>query len=197
MPKLSNAETRIKRECVAGYISQGLYPIQGNDSVCSRCKTTADTIYRWKKEPEFLARIEELRQEARDAVAHLFIAQHSNRMALYNKQALDLLRLKEARSKAHASDRDMPGGDTGTLVKKKTVRVERKKEKGGTDSQLVTVEVNYDRAVDAELRELAKQAAIEQGDWNEKREITGAGGTPLIPIREVLIARPSEDIPEE
>lgn len=194
---MAGPQTKFARECVAAYIAEGLYPIDGRDSISTRCNVTPVTIHKWKKQDEgFIARVEELRQEARDAVKDMFIAQRENRIKLYNNQALELLRLKAARAETHADDPEMPGGNTGTLVKKKTSRRETRI-RGEDNSEIITVEVNYDRAVDAELRELAKQAAIEQGDWTEKKEHTGAGGTPLIPIREVLIDMSAGNIPEE
>lgn len=139
-----------------------------------------------------MLRVATLREETERAVADLFIANKRNRLNLYNEQIAELKRLKEARAQAYAQDEEVIGGKIGNVAKRKTVTRE------GKDGTTVIIEVSYDRAIDAELREVSKQAAIEMGQYQEKREITGRDGSPLIPIVEVVIDRSAErDIPEE
>jgi hypothetical protein len=70
-----------------------------------------------------------------------------------------MLALSEARALEYAGD---PGGSTGLLVNR-----------GKDANQMVW---KFDAALEARIADNLKQAAIEEGQWTEKRDIAGSAG---------------------
>ena len=71
-------------------------------------------------------------------------------------------------AEARAVDmQDAPGRKTGVLVREY---------KGHSDLPVYKL----DAALLKEMRDLEREIAIEKGEWTEKRELTGAGGEPLL-----------------
>jgi len=62
---------------------------------------------------------------------------------------------------------EVPGGKTGLLVREY---------KGHSDLPVYKI----DAALLKEIRDLEREIAIELGQWTEKKELTGAGGEPLL-----------------
>ena len=125
-----------------------------------------NTLVRWRKVPEFQARVQEIVRELMEAPRRHAIARRNRRLAELQKRHARLMAVIEARA-AHADYQDLPGGDTGLLVRRQKLLGR------GADAVLV-VEYEVDTGTLKELRELEKQAAIEVGDWSEKREVSGS-----------------------
>ena len=71
-------------------------------------------------------------------------------------------------AEARAVDmQDAPGRKTGVLVREY---------KGHSDLPVYKL----DAALLKKMRDLEREIAIEKGEWTEKRELTGAGGEPLL-----------------
>ena len=191
MPQGNRPKEEMKklRERAAVLIAEGL---KTYTEISDEVGIEPDTLWRWRKEKDFAARVKEIQDQVEESVADLFVANKRNRIALYNRQLAKLLSLEEERIKAYGDVPDVVGGKTGAIIVKK--RVTRTIDQGKGKPPIVeeTIEFAYDRNLDAELRELAKQAAIEKGEWSEKRELTGSEGSPLIPIREIVIDRSAE-----
>ena len=68
----------------------------------------------------------------------------------------------------HVEMQDAPGGKTGLLA------LDYK----GKDADRAVYKL--DAALLKEMRDLEREIAIELGQWTEKRELTGAGGEPLL-----------------
>jgi hypothetical protein len=158
------------------------------------------TLHRWKQLPAFAARVSELAQKAREAIAAKGIALKQNRL----DSLVDLhKRMEQVIEERAAAYSDAPGGKTGLLVRQvrfvKVYEAERAEEDaeavgateelepqphGGAlrrrrrgdivEAMKQCVEV-ADYAVDTgllrEMRETKKHIAVELGEWVEKRDV--------------------------
>jgi hypothetical protein len=80
----------------------------------------------------------------------------------------DLLKQVIAERADHVEMQDAPGGKTGLLTLDY---------KGKYADRAV---YKLDAALLKEMRDIEREIAIELGQWTEKRELTGAGGEPLL-----------------
>lgn len=128
------------------------------------------TLHRWKTDPAFSARVDEIKRELREKIVALGIAERQNRIDAYNDRWRRMQQVIEQRAKAYKTV--TVGGNTGLIVKQ--VKGIGK----GEDFQVVE-EYAVDTGLLKEMREHEKQAAIELGDWTEKREHTGKDGEDL------------------
>lgn len=124
-----------------------------------------DMARRWYDQPLFKAEIEAFVEADREAIRKEGIANKQNRMDEYNRRWREMKALMRARAEWDVLA-DVPGGNTGLLCR---------------DFKGVMPIYKVDAALLREMRELEKQAAIEIGDWTEKKELTGADGG-AIPI---------------
>lgn len=126
----------------------------------ARVGVTDRQMRTWKLHPEFAARVQSLAREMGDAAKRHAISRKARRVQGYDDRRRRLLEVVEARAG------DMPGvagGPTGLLVR--TVKVV-----GSGPAAQVVEEYAVDTGLLKELRELEKQAAVELGQWTEKRE---------------------------
>jgi phage terminase small subunit len=107
-----------------------------------------------------IAEIQEAIAEWRDEIRKQGIADQTFRIERLNDLDRRYWELIEARSEQYV---DVPGGETGLLVKQY---------KSDGDGGLVA-EYVADVAITKEIRELQKQMATELGEWTEKRNIEG------------------------
>ena len=135
----------------ASYISVG-YSASGAKVSASRLLTNANVR----------ARIKELSETIAEATIKRTAGERSARVAVLDDTFARLLRVIEARSQ-DKSMASVPGGKTGLLVR--TV-----KSVGHGPRSTIVEEYSVDVATLRELRETAKQAAIELGQWLEQQE---------------------------
>lgn len=128
------------------------------------------TLHRWKTDPAFSARVEQIKAEVREKLSAMGIAARQNRLdALNDRQR----RMAEVIRQRAENLKSVPGGgNTGLLVRQ--VKGIGK----GEDFQVVE-EYAVDTGLLREMREHEKQAAIEVGEWTEKKEHTGKDGEDL------------------
>jgi hypothetical protein len=127
------------------------------------------TLYRWKRHPEFMARVDVYRAEMWEAVRRHGLAILENRVRAKDERWRRLCALIETRARQLA---EIPGGDTGALVR-------RVKGIGSGDNFREVDEYEFDASVFAELRSLEREAAQDLGQWTEKRQVSGEGGGPV------------------
>jgi hypothetical protein len=148
---------------------------QGNltrDEICAQVPCGPESLWRWKKQPRFMAKVHKLQEAIGVNEASSVLALRVRRMSRLNRRAEKMDRVIEARA-ADPKMQGVPGGDTGLLtVDQKTV--------AGVATPIYSV----DTALLRELRETEKQAAIEAGQWLEKREVSGA--MPQITVVEIV-----------
>lgn len=161
-----------------------------NEQIGAAVGVARKTIERWKAEPAFAARVQEITEAARAEAMRQGIAVKAERIRDYQELRARAWRLIEARAAAGqqavdaaATDDDAarvlrsmfgrgalpPGIETGLMVK--TIKVVGKvtEEEWAVDTGLLS-----------EIRNLDKQAAQELGEWTEKREVGGLNGGPAL-----------------
>jgi hypothetical protein len=142
-----------------------------NEQIAERVGVARYSLDRWKLAPEFRSRVASLVADMREAVRQRGIADKRNRLDLY-EDIKDRLRQVVAERAADPTMADVPGGRTGMLVR-------GYKSIGSGESAQRVEEYTVDGVLAKELRDYAKQAAIEVGDWAERRELTGKDGAAI------------------
>ncbi len=131
------------------------------------CKASLRTIKAWKIHPEFAARVIEILQREREAIAEEGIVLKKLRLQQYVDQYERMARILNERASDPGMD-GVPGGKTG-LILRDVKGIGR-----GDDFQAVNV-YSPDTQLLKEMREWMKQAAIEMGQWVEKGDLTSGG----------------------
>lgn len=133
------------------------------------------TIWRWRQEPEFVERIDELREATRNEIRRHGIAFIELRVAKMQERWRRLHKIMDDRAE-DPSMAKVAGGSTGLLVRKY-------KSIGYGENSEVVEEFAVDTGLLSEIREHEKQAAQELGQWIGKTDVTSAGNA-LQPIFE-------------
>ena len=119
------------------------------------------TLTRWKAEAEFKRRVEVIVRETQEKLVARGIAEKQNRIDALNRRwnLMD----EVIRQRAENLSEVKGGGNTGLLVR-------QVKGVGSGEAFKIVEEYAVDTGLLKELREHEKQAAIELGEWTEKRE---------------------------
>ena len=149
--------------------------------IAKRAGVHKATLERWKKAPEFEARVRDARatseRKALEIALEYGIADARQRMRSLNERWKKMQRVIAERAKDPVMEK-APGGRTGLLV-------HRRKVIGQGDNGMMVDEYEVDTGLLHELRETERQAAQEMGEWVSKHEdvtITTAA-TPTGPKR--------------
>lgn len=129
------------------------------------------TLYRWKADPEFAARVATLTEELYERARRRGIARLDRRVDAANDRHERLGKVISARAKAYKGKH--PGAETGLMVK-------TFKAIGGGEGAYHLEEWTVDTGLLREMRELEKQIAQDTGQWTEKKEHSGPGGGPIL-----------------
>lgn len=154
-----------------------------DDQIAARLGITRDCLARWKRHPDFRARVAEIVEAERAAVLAEGIRNKRNRLTILDDQAQRLRRTIAARA-ADPSLAAVPGGPEGVITAEPMlVKVYGDLDAKGRFQALGESELVYRYSVDTgtlkEIRETLKQAAQEVGEWAERREVTGKDGKPI------------------
>jgi phage terminase small subunit len=142
----------------------------------------ASSASRLLTDPNVSARIEELKTSIVEGVVVVDIRKRSARVQVLENNLNWMLGLIEARALEYSDD---PGGATGMLVK----------DYGGKNAEQEIWKL--DEALVSQINATMKQAAIEEGQWNAKREIEGPVGIELARIELRREARRISDAKKE
>ena len=133
----------------------------GVGAIAARLGIAELTLYRWRKDPEFAARVDVAIEEQKAAIRRRAIGWVERRVDRLNTTWLGMQQVIKERA-LDPSMEAVPGGQTGLLSR---------------DVKAVGAEVREVYKVDVglikELREHEKQAAIELGQWEQKKEAAG------------------------
>ena len=164
----------------AGLLAEDVLP---DERIAEEVGISRKTLHNWKQEEEFRNAVRDKIAELDAAVSRYQFVKRRNRIALMNRQVEDYNQIVQERADWFTqNDPDVPGGKTGRIVKQvKQIGV-------GKAAELVE-EYVLDKGLETQIQATLKQIAQERGEWTEKREHTGPGGTPLIPITEIVIAK--------
>jgi hypothetical protein len=159
----------------AHHVADGILSL---DEIATRCGVNRRTLWSWKENPEFAAKVAELLEDIARQVYRCTITHKLERICRLQEWWDGCQAVKQERSQ-NPETIAMPGGSTGLIA--------REPKQCGTQTVYVG---KFDAALVQQMRELAKQAAQEMGQWAEKHELSGPGGEP---IRMVEIVRPAKE----
>ena len=152
-----------KRIKAAQLLGEG---VLSDEKIAAECGITRMQIWRWRKSPEFQARVNEIAAELAAVIRKRGIASAVNRIKALNDRWDRMTRVIEAR--AVDMKGEIAGGDTGLMVRQIKI-----------SGQQSCYEYAVDTGLLRELREHEKQAAQELGQWAEKHQVSGPDGGPI------------------
>jgi hypothetical protein len=148
-----------------------------DDKIAEELKITRRTLARWKNEPAFRAKVQEIRDEllrrAEEAMYELSIAKKHERVAVLNDlqdKHLESLRLRAERYEPLISDQSLnadPPAEaaTGLFVRKETINA----------AGFKSIEWTYDGSLIKSIQSLEDQAARELGQIVDKSDVSVGG----------------------
>ncbi len=144
-----------------------------NLQIAEKLGVAPRTLYTWRHTEAFQDRVTEILAEIRKEIERRGIARREMRLRRLNdhwvrlqtvieERADDYVRFEEESRPSDSAPpaRVVPGGKTGLLA--------QTEDGWELDTDLLK-----------ELRQMEKQAAIETGQWTEKREVSGKDGAPI------------------
>lgn len=137
--------------------------------IAEKVGVTDRTLRNWKGNPIFAAEVEAFKAEAARKALEVGIANRQVRLKRLNARwdQIDRIFRQRASDPNHIG---VPGHDTGLLA-------HEQRSIGGGELATVVDIYKADTPLLKEERELAKQAAIELGQWQEKQDVTSGGET--------------------
>lgn len=148
-----------RREQAALEVARDLLP---DPKIAGDAGVSTVTLWTWKKQPEFRARVQEHLDHWAEQLKALGLSDRQNRVTAKNERWLKLQQVIEERAEALADD--CPGGATGLLV-------HQQKQIGGGAQALVVDEYVVDTGLLREMRELETEVAKELGQWVERKSV--------------------------
>ncbi len=163
----------------------------GDRRIAEELGISLSTLSLWKLKPELQELIRVKQVELDDAVSRFKYAKRRERVEALNEMAEDYLIIRDERARWYLENEpDIPGGKTGRLV-----RTERWVGQGRNAIQVI--EHVVDKAADDAFRATLIQIAKERGEWSDKKEISGPGGSAMLAIVEIEVVKqmqpPSDD----
>lgn len=134
-----------------------------DSAIAAEAHITKRTLERWKRQPEFQARVAFIVDTYRQAILTQGIADRVNRITALNDRWERMKRVIDERA-AEPSMTGVPGGTTGLLVRT------YKAMKAGKDVKVLT-EYTVDTGLLAQLNAVEMQAAKELGQLIERSQI--------------------------
>lgn len=158
---VSNFEWNAQRYKAAQLLAEGRLT---DEEIAEQLAITRRTLARWKTQIAFIDYIYECIRTTRDELLKRGVRERQNRLDQIDNVVSKINRVITARAELYAPDAmaRAQGADTGLVVR-------REKVIGNGDNARDVVEYEVDVATLRELREQLKQAAIEVGEWAEKR----------------------------
>jgi transposase-like protein len=148
--------TAALKEEAAVMVAEGRYDYQ---QIAEKLGVTARALHKWRKQPVFAARVEELSKEFGELALKRGIARKEYRLKCLADRQSKLLQVIEERS-SDPSMIEVPGGKTGLVVRQIIASA----------GELVGYEYSVDTGTLRELREVETMAAKELGQIVEKSE---------------------------
>lgn len=156
-----------KRAKAAQFVAEDQFT---NEEIAAKLGIERRTLDRWKSHPDFQAEVKRIVDETREKIVARGIAEKQNRIDALNRRWKLMDDVIQQRAENLKSVKG--GGNTGLLVR-------QVKGVGSGEAFQLIEEYAVDTGLLKELRGHEKQAAIELGEWSEKRELTGKDGEDL------------------
>lgn len=169
----------------AQLLAEGNITVQ---EVAKRLNVDRNTLWNWRKDPAFRAVVAEMDAELNQDALQLAITRRRERLARYNDRFNRYQQVIEERA-AYYAERypEVPGGTSGLLVE--TLKVV-----GSGPSAYTVTEHVLDHALSREMRELAKQAAIELGQWTERSALEATVAQQVVITERQVFHLPPRDL---
>lgn len=136
--------------------------------ICAELGISVPGLWKWEQDEEFQAEVARIRAAFRAALIERGVADKANRLGKYAGLLDRMFSIIEARS--CDPDAEMVRGERSGLIAR-DVRLTKSGE---------PIDIGrFDKGLVSEIREVLKQVAIEVGDWQEKRELSGPNGGPI------------------
>lgn len=156
----------------------------GIGEIAQKVGVSRQALWDWRQNLEFATEVEKQQEEIRKEIRRHGIAIVERRVAALDDRWRRMKRVIEARAIEHA---EVPGGDTGLLVRKL-------KNLGSGVLAQVVAEYEVDTGLISEMRAHEKQAAEELGQWTSKNEVESKGEPEAVEY-EVIRDEPDEVLP--
>ena len=151
MKQSSSLKWTHKLEDAANLVADGRL---SDEKIAATVSCSRSQLVRWKRHPEFAARVEENVQFYRKSLRRRGLALKERRLLEYIDEHEAIERIRKERSELY---KDFPGGDSGYMV------VEKKCVAGR-----IVDHVRFDPTLISESLKIRKQIAIELGEWPGK-----------------------------
>lgn len=136
-----------------------------DEEIAAKVEIGRTTLHRWKLKPDFQDKVIEIAADIGKKLKRAGIRRRENRLKNLQDRVDRMYKVIHERGK-DSTHKDIPGWKSGILVHQ--VKGVGK----GEDFQLIDL-FAVDTGLLKELREHEKQAAIEVGEWTEKRDNNG------------------------
>lgn len=145
------------------------------------------TIWSWRHRPEFIEAVRGFKTAALEDAQRLYAAQQANRLTTLDELYRNYKTVMRERAEQFAREHPtIPGGKTGLIIKRERVIGL------GANSERIT-EYVIDSEIRNAIESLGKEIGIETGQRSEKKEVSGAGGSPLFSIVELAVELSDDD----
>ena len=156
MPETPSIVISGRRLEAAELLAQDRLSVQ---EVADRVGVTYKTLQNWRWNPSFEAKVLELREQIQKELRARGIREKLYRIDSYANDFERTQMIVEGRA---LDMTDVPGGESGFLVRQSKIV-----------GKLVVEEYAFDAALMSERRALRKQIAQELGEWTERADISG------------------------
>lgn len=157
-PKMSQKFALQKRQDDAAHLmAEGRFTLC---EIASRCEIDRRTLFRWRAQPNFAAKVLTMTEQMNEAAMERGITRRAYRINQLSNMESDLRRVEEERA-ADPSMADVPGGKTGLVVRRPVV--------GG--GKVLGYEYEVDHATISAILDIHAQVAKELGQWTKLRAI--------------------------
>lgn len=136
--------------------------------IAERVGVSHRTVQNWKKHPEFVAKVQEQLRKLEVEIFSAGVAVKKNRLRRLNNHWQKAQQVVEERKQAAEADPTMaevPGARTGMMIR--TLKA--------IGQNQTVAEWRWDRELEKTILDIEKQAAIEMGQWTEKKDVTSGG----------------------
>lgn len=146
------------------------------------------TLWNWRKDPAFRAVVAEMDAELNADALQFAITRRRERLQKYDDRFNRYQQVIEERAEYYAEHwPEVPGGTSGPLVE--TLKVV-----GSGPAAYTVTEHVIDHALSREMRELAKQSAVELGQWTERSALEAAVAQHVVITERQVYHLPPRDI---
>jgi hypothetical protein len=173
-----------QRREAAKYVAEG---VLSDSRIADMLGVSEKTVWNWRHVQEFIDEVKKLRAAAEEESMRRFAAQRGNRIDILADTVQAYLTIRDERAAWFAKhEPEIPGGKTGHVIRRERVIGL------GKNSERIT-EYVIDTEIRNGLESLGKELGIETGQRTEKRELAGAGGSPLFSIVELAVELTDDD----